>query len=67
MQVTLDREGCIGCGICAGICPNVFAMAEDGKSEVLGAPGSADDAHHAREAAAACPVNVIGIVDDSGV
>ena len=24
------NDGCIGCGLCAGTCPNVFSMSDDG-------------------------------------
>jgi ferredoxin len=32
MKVTIDREGCIGCGVCEALCPEVFKLFEDGKS-----------------------------------
>ena len=34
MRAEIDREGCISCGLCPTICPEVFHMAEDGKAEV---------------------------------
>jgi ferredoxin len=33
-MVKVDTEKCIGCGLCASICPNVFEMGSDGKSHV---------------------------------
>ena len=24
------NDGCIGCGLCAGTCPDVFSMSDDG-------------------------------------
>jgi ferredoxin len=30
-RVSLDEECCVGCGSCADICPEVFAMSEDGE------------------------------------
>ena len=43
---TIDRSGCIGCGLCPTLCPDVFAMAEDGLAEVIvpEIPGSAESA-----------------------
>ena len=33
MKASIDREGCIGCGLCADTCPAVFQMAADGLAE----------------------------------
>ena len=38
MKVMIDRDGCISCGLCAGTCPEVFQMADDGLAEVYRAP-----------------------------
>lgn len=58
MEVSIDRDGCIGCGQCAALCPAVFRMAEDGLAEVYAAPSSAEE-DAVREAAETCPVTVI--------
>jgi ferredoxin len=34
MKVTIDREGCIGCGVCEALCPEVFHLIDDGKSSI---------------------------------
>ncbi|HAN21804.1 MAG: ferredoxin [Clostridiales bacterium GWF2_36_10] len=63
MKATLDREGCISCGLCPEICPDVFRMAEDGIAEVYNedVPEEAEDA--AIEAQENCPVSVIKVED----
>lgn len=33
-MVVVNKEKCIGCGLCASICPQVFAMEKDGKAIV---------------------------------
>ena len=38
-------EGCIGCGLCEGVCPEVFFMTDAGVAEAM----------------ESCPVNVIEI------
>lgn len=52
------NEKCIGCGMCQGICPEVFEMTSDGfavaKNEV---PDGCYDS--AEEARASCPVSAI--------
>jgi ferredoxin len=61
MKASIDRDGCISCGLCPDTCPDVFRMADDGKAEVYvdEVPGDAEDA--AREAADGCPVSVITV------
>lgn len=61
MNATIDREGCISCGLCASTCPEVFRMAEDGHAEVYAdpVPESAEDM--ATEAQDNCPVSVITV------
>jgi len=63
MKATLDREGCISCGLCPEICPDVFRMAEDGIAEVYNedVPEEAEDA--SIEAQENCPVSVIKVED----
>lgn len=60
MKATIDREGCIGCALCADICSEVFRMADDGKAEVYQQPDEAT-IDLAREAEESCPVSVISV------
>ncbi len=60
MKATIDRDGCIGCGLCAESCPEVFRMADDGLAEVCGEVTEANE-ELAREAAEGCPVSVITV------
>ena len=57
MKIEIDRDGCIGCGLCAEICPEVFHIAEDGLSAVI--PGASGSDEKVIEAAENCPVDVI--------
>lgn len=61
MKASIDREGCIACGLCAEICPEVFRMADDGFAEVYvdTVPKEAEDS--AVEAQDSCPVSVIKV------
>lgn len=59
MRVTIDRDGCISCGYCEGVCPEVFRLDAEGISEVVGNP--ADNAKAVNDAADGCPVGVIHI------
>jgi ferredoxin len=57
-MIKVDQEACIGCGLCANMHPEIFAINEDGQSEVIDENG---DHEAASEAAAACPVNAISV------
>lgn len=59
MKVNVEREGCIGCGVCAEICPQVFRIAGDGLSEVIAEPDGFEDS--VEEAEESCPVEVIHV------
>ena len=64
-----DRPNCIGCAACVAVNPKNWVMNDDGKSDIIGAPHRPDgwqeleldenDFEGNKEAAEACPVNVI--------
>ena len=57
MATTVDQQKCIGCGRCTEICPSVFRLNENGKSEVI-EQGKADCALQASDE---CPVEAITV------
>lgn len=61
MKATLDRSGCISCGLCAETCPEVFQMADDGVAEVHQPDVPADVEDKAVQAQEGCPVSVITV------
>jgi len=61
MKATIDRSGCIGCGLCPSICPEVFRMADDGLAETIVEDVPSEVEATAREAAESCPVSVITV------
>ena len=61
MKASIDRDGCIGCGLCADTCPSVFRMADDGLAEAYEADVPAGDEAAAEEARDNCPVSVITV------
>ena len=58
MKATVN-ENCIGCGLCAGTCPEVFTMGDDGLAHGGDVPGGSLDS--AQEARDGCPVSAISI------
>lgn len=53
------NDSCIGCGVCAGICPDVFQMGEDGYSHVVAEPKNDAMRDLAEQAKESCPVAAI--------
>ena len=62
MRVTVNEEECIGCGLCAETCPEVFEMADD-KARTKADEISEEFTETCREAAEDCPVEAIQIED----
>ncbi|MCW2795894.1 ferredoxin [Nocardioides sp.] len=61
MEITIDRDKCIGSGACVLASPEVFDQDEDGIVVVLDeSPGSAEHAS-VLEAVRACPARVIEV------
>ena len=58
MNATVN-ENCIGCGLCAGVCPEVFSMGDDGFAH--GGEVRAGVLDTAQEARDGCPVSAISI------
>ena len=57
----LCAYGCIGCGLCAGTCPVVFTMGDDGLAH--GGEIPANQQTEAETARDGCPVSAISIED----
>lgn len=53
------NDGCIGCGLCSQICPNVFSMSDEGLAQAIDEEVDKDDLDLAEEAKDSCPVGVI--------
>lgn len=61
MIAKIDRDGCIACGTCPAVCPEVFRMAEDGLAEVYVDEVPEEAKESAIEAQEECPVSVITV------
>lgn len=53
------NEGCIGCGLCAGICPEVFSLTDAGVAAAITADVPASARNSAEEARSSCPAEAI--------
>jgi ferredoxin len=54
-MIKVDKEKCIGCGLCVSLCKEVFALGKDGKAF----PKVQKDLPCVKEAIEACPVSAI--------
>jgi ferredoxin len=63
MKANIDRDKCIGCGLCAADCPAVFAMAEDNIAIVIADPVPSKHEDLCSSTAANCPVEAIVVTD----
>ncbi|NPA86642.1 MAG: ferredoxin [Candidatus Diapherotrites archaeon] len=61
MRVWVDKETCIGCGVCVAIAPNYFKLDEDGKSVAIKEEVDPADEEIVRTAAQSCPTGSIKI------
>ena len=53
------NEECIGCGLCAGTCPEVFSMGDDGVAVAIETEVPEEALNSAAEAKDGCPVGAI--------
>ena len=53
------NDGCIGCGLCAGTCPEVFSMSDEGVAVAIDSEVSEGALDSAAEAMDGCPVGAI--------
>ena len=62
-RIIIDRDLCSGFGACADLDPETFAIGDDGIAVVA---AEATDRAEALEAARACPMAAIRVLDDAG-
>ena len=60
MKATVS-EDCIGCGLCEGTCPEVFAVGDEGVAEPIVDEVPEENEEAAQEAAENCPVSAITV------
>lgn len=59
MKACVDKDTCIGCGLCLEVCPEIFSMADDGLAVAKEIEIPEDLLESAKEAEDSCPVSAI--------
>lgn len=59
MKAFVDKDTCIGCGLCPSICGEVFSMDDDEKAVAITSDVPEELEDDTNEAAASCPVEAI--------
>ena len=60
MKAQVNEELCVGCGLCADVCADVFVMDED-KAKIKAAPVPANAEECCQKAKEDCPVEAINV------
>ena len=58
-MLRVNKEKCIGCGLCTTICPDVFEMTDDGKSSIKEGADLEKNKDCVKEAIDSCPAGAI--------
>ena len=61
MKASVDKGICIGCGLCASTCPDVFSMDDDGKAIAIESDVPNNLEEDAIDARDGCPVSAIDV------
>ncbi|HBC95252.1 MAG TPA: ferredoxin [Clostridium sp.] len=61
MKAVVDKDVCVGCGLCPSTCPEVFKMDDDGKAVAITGEVPEEVQDSAKEAEENCPVSAITV------
>ncbi len=61
MKAVVNKDLCIGCGLCPSICPEVFSMDDDGLAVAIDEELDESVIDSAKEAEESCPVDAITV------
>ena len=64
-KVVINKDKCLGCGMCVGIESDVFDFDDDGLAKVNNDNINDDNKENVNNAIDSCPVAAIEVVDDN--
>ena len=62
-RIDVDRDRCVGSGMCEALAPTVFEVDDDGVLAVLRPQPPEDDVPDVRTAVRACPTRALALAD----
>jgi ferredoxin len=64
MKIEINKDKCLGCGMCVGICPDVFDFDDDGLATANSDNINDENKESTEEAVNSCPVGAIEKEED---
>jgi ferredoxin len=61
----VDQDKCLRCGMCTGICPEVFSFDDEGNIKVNNDIINEGNINEVKEAESSCPVSAIGMNEEN--
>ena len=62
-RVQVDRDRCVGSGVCESLAPEVFEIDDDGVLQVLREEPAPDDLDGVRDAVQSCPARALALAE----
>lgn len=60
-KVIVNKDKCLGCGMCVGICPGIFDFDDDGLAKADNDKINSENKNIVNEAIDSCPVGAIEV------
>ena len=57
----VDNDKCLRCGMCTGICPDIFSFDDEGNIKVSNENINDENINEVKEAKDSCPVSAINL------
>ena len=58
-MIKVDQDKCLRCGMCTGICPDIFQFDDEGNIKVNNENINEENIENVNEAVTSCPVTAI--------
>ena len=59
MNLKVNKDKCIGCGMCVSMCEEIYTFDDDNQAKVIETPISKENEDKAKEAMENCPTGAI--------